>query len=222
MVAVSRRPGLSADHFVDTTLELIAAQGGSAGVNLREISRRLGCAHTNVYNYFASHEDLLWAAFARALQIYGEHLSGGLDDTLEPREYLTRVVTNLAIFPEQNPGLYRFVASDPINVARIPNDVMAVVVAMKEWLYAVVARVAPVRVDPGEAAAVANIVLAYVDGETLNLINGRVVPGEDVRGRVVANALRLFDLLIESEPVGREAAGGPPYPVLDLESRKGS
>ena len=35
----------------------------------------------------------------------------------------------------------------------------------------------------------------YIDGETLNIINGRVVPDEDPGGRVEANAIRLFGLL---------------------------
>lgn len=187
--------GLSADRFIDATLELIAEEGGSIGVNLRAISRRLGCAHTNAYNYFDSYGDLLWGAFRRALRIYGEYLIHDLDRDLESREYLQRTLVNLATFPQQNPGLYRFIASDPIDLASIPGDVMETVTAMKQWLADVVAVAAP-GTDPSEAREAADVVLAYIDGETLNLINGRAIPDEDLEGRVVANAVRLFDLLI--------------------------
>ena len=55
--------GTSAEQIVDHALALIAEKGTSRDVNLREISRRVGCAHTNIYNYFASLQDLLRAAF---------------------------------------------------------------------------------------------------------------------------------------------------------------
>lgn len=188
--------GLSADRFVDAALELIAEEGGSLDVNLRAISRRVGCAHTNAYNYFDSYADLLWAAFRRALRIYGEHLTHDLDAALPPPEYLQRTIANLASFPQQNPGLYRFIGSDPIDLATIPQDVMETVTAMKHWFADVVAAAAAPGTDPAEARQAADIVLAYIDGETLNLINGRAIPDEDLGGRVVANAVRLFELLV--------------------------
>lgn len=187
--------GLSAERFIDATLELIAAEGGSIGVNLRAVSRRLGCAHTNAYNYFDSYGELLWGAFRRALRIYGEFLIHDLDQDLEPRAYLQRTLVNLARFPQQNPGHYRFIASDPVDLASIPGDVMETVTAMKHWLADVVAAAAP-GAGHDEAREAADVMLAYIDGETLNLINGRAIPDEDLEGRMVANAVRLFDLLI--------------------------
>jgi AcrR family transcriptional regulator len=188
------RTGPTAERFVEETLSLIAERGGSHGVNLREVSRRVGCAHTNVYNYYASFDDLLWAAFRRTLRIYGEYLVNDLHDSLQPLEYFRRLVSNLVAFPLQNPGLYRFIASDPIDVEQIPRDVLETVSRMKRWLFETLEACAA-GVGASEAEESGNIILAYIDGETLNLINGRVIAGEDVRGRVVDNALRLFALL---------------------------
>lgn len=216
------RTGPTAERFIETTLTLIAEEGGSQNVNLREISRRMGCAHTNAYNYFASYEDLLWTAFHRTLRIYGEFLVHNLDDSLGPLEYLRRLVSNLATFPEENPGLYRFIASDPIDLDRIPDDTLELVSTMKTWLSEVLQSVVASDMDPDEAESVSSIVLAYIDGETLNLINDRVVPGEDVRGRIVDNALRLFRVLGENAennppPLANEAPRHP-YPALNLET----
>jgi len=214
------RTGPTAERFVTTTLSLIAAEGGSQNVNLRQVSREMGCAHTNVYNYFASYEDLLWVSFHRTLHLYGEYLVRDLDDSLDPQEYLRRLVSNLATFPEANPGLYRFIASDPIDLDRIPDHTLELVATMKTWLSEVLTSVVAPDIDADEAESVANIVLAYIDGETLNLINDRVVPGEDVRGRIVENALRLFRVLSEDTtsqsppPAGEQPRH--PYPVLDL------
>lgn len=208
-------PGSGADRFVATALTLIAEEGGSQNVNLRQIARRMGCAHTNLYNYFDSYEDLLWATFRRAVHIYADYLTRDLDDSLSPNEYLHRVVSNLAAFPVEHPGWFRFVGSDPISIDTIPADILDTVGAMKTWLFDAVQRVYEGELDPEETASVANIVLAYVDGETLNLINGRMVRGEDIRARVVTNSLRLIEALAGSAPPST-AAPEHPYPSMDL------
>ena len=156
---VRARSGAATERrFVEATLELIAEEGGSLGVNLRAISRRVGCAHTNAYNYFDSYGDLLWAAFRRALRVYGEHLTQGLDAAMPADEYLRRTVENLAAFPQENPGLYRFIGSDPIDLGSIPADVMDMVSAMKRWFAAAAEAAAAPGLHPTEARDAADIV----------------------------------------------------------------
>ena len=184
----------TADRFVEATLELIAEQGGSLNVNLREVARRIGCAHTNVYNYFDSFDDLLWTAFRRVLDDYGARLFGNLNDSLQRDEYLLRIVTNLVTYPQQDPGWYRFIGSDPIGAVDFPSDILDKVVEMKQQLFAVFRNCAP-DVDQAVVDEACDVVYAYIDGETFNLINQRVVPGEDVAGRIVGNAIRVFRLL---------------------------
>lgn len=187
-------PRPTAERFIDTTLELIAEKGGSQGVNLREVARRMGCAHTNVYNYFDSFDDLLWSAFRRVLDDYGAHWMYGLDEAQTPDNHLILLVTNLVTYPQRNPGLYRFIGSDPISAGEFPADILATVVEMKQQLFAAFRHCAP-EVDHAVVDEACDIVYAYIDGETFNLINQRVVPGEDVAGRIVDNAIRLFHLL---------------------------
>lgn len=194
-------------RFVATALQLIAEEGGSLNVNLRQISRQMGCAHTNVYNYFASYPDLLWEAFRGALRTYGACMIHDLDVSLAPEEYLRRTVVNLAAFPQDNPGLYRFIGSDPMPGDDVPEDILETVERMKRWLASVFEAASGPRLDAEEAQAATDIVLAYIDGETLNLINGRVLPSEDLRERIVTNAMRLFALLAAD---GRPEAGHRP------------
>lgn len=224
-MAAGRATRITADRFIDTMLGLIVENGGSQNVNLRQISRRIGCAHTNCYNYFASYDDLRWAAFRRALRHYGEHLVHDLDASLAPNVFVNRLVTNLATYPEENQGLYRFIASDPIDLASIPDDILVSVTAMKAWLFQVIAVAYAPDLGAMEVERRANIVLAYIDGETLNLINGRVVPGEDVKGRLVENAMHLIEELGASVSSGSEAADEPTmpprYPALDLSGIEG-
>ncbi len=187
----------TADRFIDTTLELIAEKGGSQDVNLREVARRMGCAHTNVYNYFSSFGDLLWASFRRVLDDYEAHLFSEVDDSLSGEELLRRVITRLVAYPQLHPGWYRFIGSDPISAGDFPTDILQRVVDMKQQLFATFRRCAP-DTDPAVADEACNIIYAYIDGETFNLINERVVPGEDVAGRIVNNSLHLFEVLTKT------------------------
>lgn len=219
---MSRAPEVAStsDRFVEATLDLIAELGGSGSVNLRQISRRVGCAHTNVYNYFASYSDLLWETFRSTLAVYGEWLTRELDRSLSREDYFTRLLTNFATFPQAQPGLYRFIASDRMPTDDIPEDILAAVGGMKEWLAATVASISDVRLTAEQATIVADVVLAYLDGETLNLINDRVVPGEEIAARIVDNALRIHRLLVEDVAAnGGSSASKPaaaPYPTLDV------
>ena len=67
-----------------------------------------------------------------------------------------------------------------------------------------------------------DFVLSYLDGEVFNLINGRVLPGEDIAGRVVDNLEHLFGILTASQHNGLELSddsGGPEvttYPKLEV------
>ena len=209
---MSRVEGPTAERFVETTLDLIAEEGGSLNVNLRQISRRLGFAHTNLYNYFDSYQELLWAAFREGLDIYAEHLIRDISGGMTPEDYVRQVLSNLASFPEEHTGLYRLIGSDPIDVDAIPEDILETVSHMKGWLIEVLSAASGSTLDSAEAATAADIVLAYIDGETLNLINGRVIPTEDLRGRIVSNAMRLFTLLAEDDGHGVAEASDLPDP----------
>ena len=56
ILKVKKQVNLTRDKFILETLALIREKGGSKNVNLREISKRVGCAHTNAYNYFDGFE----------------------------------------------------------------------------------------------------------------------------------------------------------------------
>ena len=196
---MQRRTGPTADRFIETLVDLIAEKGGSVGVNLREIARRMGIGHTNLYNYFDTFDDLLWAGQRRVLDDYAAWWFRDLDESLPRAEYLQRLVTNLVTYPQQKPGLYRFISTDPIGSTGFPSEILDAVVPMKQQLLTAFARCAP---EAGRAVTdrACDMVYAYIDGEILNLINNRVVPGEDIASRVVDNAVYLFELLTTTTP----------------------
>jgi AcrR family transcriptional regulator len=218
---MSRRTstGPTTQRFVEETLGLIAEKGGSRDVNLREVCRRVGCAHTNAYNYFGSFQDLLWATFGEGLDRYAQAIGAGLDQPLGPRDWYRQLITNLVEFAVHNPGLHRFLGSDPLPLDSIPDELLAAIDRLKGSFVTSIAALCGPRLDAREVQEMAAILLTYLDGETLNLINGRFLPGEDIVARVVDNAERLFTLLSATGSDGIDLAQRtdvfvPPAPGL--------
>lgn len=212
VVIKTRRTGETADRFIRATIELIEERGGSQNVNLREVARRVGIAHTNVYHYFDGLTGLMWETLRRAVVVYATALSDGLRDDLPPFEYFRKFVENMVAFPQEHPGLHRFVSSDPIEDG-IPQDIVAMVAGLKQWADDVISACAP-GVSAEVAADTCNIIVAYIGGESLNLINDRFLPGEDLPRRTVDYSLRLFTLLTGFD--GTSSVEPPAYPRLIL------
>lgn len=189
------RSGPTADRYIEATLALIAERGGSTQVNLREISRRIGCAHTNAYNYFEDLEDLLLHALRLVIRQYGEAITSGLDSNLSGHAFFRRMVRNMIEWSIQNPGLHRFISSDPLDPEQLPTDIIETVVLIKKWVAQVLEVLAGGRLNEQGLTRMVDVILGYLDGEVFNLINGRFLPGEDIAGRVIDNIERLFELL---------------------------
>jgi len=185
----------TAERFIIEAMGLIEEKNGSIGVNLREISKRVGCAHTNAYNYFESFADLMWYAFDRTLEKYLNTIITGLDNKLSGYQYFKKLVNNLLRFALENPGLYRFISSDPLDIKNIPEDVLQKVTKMKYYFIEVITMLTRNRIPKKDAENVANIILSYLDGETFNLINERYLPEDKIEKRIVSNTILLFSKL---------------------------
>ena len=194
-MTVKKKAGTTADEFVKATLEMIEDKGGSRDVNLRAVSRAIGCAHTNVYNYFEDFNALLWSAYREAIRIYGAHLVRELEEATTDRDYVERVLRNLATFSVDRPGLYRFINTDPLSIDDMPGDIMDYIGSLRDWFIQVIRLSIDGDVTEQQADDSASILIAYVSGEATDLINGRMLPGEDIAGRMVGNALRLYRLM---------------------------
>lgn len=54
-------------RILENAAALLCERGGAAGINLREVAKRTGCAHTNIYNYFPTLEHLKWRLLEESL-----------------------------------------------------------------------------------------------------------------------------------------------------------
>jgi len=87
--------------IVNKALEIVESTEGLGSFNMRNLARELGCAHTNIYNYFDSFNSLLWAVAANAMRRMSEFIF--VENTLE--DFMSRYVD----FAFEHSGLYRLI-----------------------------------------------------------------------------------------------------------------
>ncbi|HOO31494.1 MAG TPA: TetR/AcrR family transcriptional regulator [Thermotogota bacterium] len=86
---------------MEKTLELIKRQEGASQLNLRKIAKELECAHTNIYNYFSSYNDLIWSAAAEAMM--------RLSNEMFEEETVEGFVRRYVSFAFENKGYYKLI-----------------------------------------------------------------------------------------------------------------
>lgn len=188
-------------RIVEATLALIVRNGGCRGVNLRQIGSRARCAHTNAYNYFASLEELFWAALLWALELQFADTEMALAAPESAEAPLRTLLEGQVVYAEENPALYRLFWLEPLS-GQPPPEVLQRLDAMRSlWVRCLGAHLASLgaRVDPAWAA---QIVHGYFHGEVCKLVGrSAFVPSSpDNRQRIVANTLTLAALLAPGRP----------------------
>ncbi len=194
--------------YVETMLELILEKGGLTDVNLRMVSKRIGCAHTNAYNYFDGYEGLIYAAYDRALVLYGEAVVKGLDEIEDGGAYFLTFINNIIQFALDNPGYYRFIGSDAFNLAGLSATTIQKAIELKTFFLDVFYAVTQPNLDREESDQNANILMSYIDGELFNIINMRAFPEEDTANRIITNTIKLMKLFTLKDGEGIDLEKG--------------
>lgn len=182
------------DKYIEAMLELIAEKGGLSEVNLRMVSKKVGCAHTNAYNYFNGYNGLIYAAYDKALDIYGFAVIEGLDQVESGGHYFTLFINNIIKFALNNPGYYRFIGSDSFEIQGLSPKTINKAIELKTFFLDAFYAITKPVLDKEESDVDANILMSYIDGELFNIINKRAFPDERVSERIIENTLRLVEL----------------------------
>lgn len=161
------------ERLVAAALKLIEEQGGLRGVNLRQVAKAAGCAHTNVYNYYADFEALLWEVFDRigelSLAYSAQRLPAG-GGKADRAQQLFGVMIDFAL---EHPGWYRCLWSEPLS-GRPPKKLIDNRRKQHDALAARLAEGQPNPLNPEQADRLFAILFSYVHGAILLMINGRI------------------------------------------------
>jgi AcrR family transcriptional regulator len=185
--------------YIEATLESIAEHGGLTGVNLAIISKKLGYAHTNAYNYFQGFEGLVFAAFDEAIVRYGNSVIRELDLIDDGYQYVLQFVKNIIDFALNNPGYYRFIGSDDFNISGLSHSTIEKVIQLKQFFLDVIYSVTKSSISRAESDDDANILMSYLDGELFNIINKRAFSDDQTEIRMINNTMRLLKLFTSKD-----------------------
>lgn len=200
----------TSEKFILAMLELIDETGGLTGVNLRMVSKRIGCAHTNAYNYFEGYDGLIFAAYDRAIILYGQEVVKGLEDIDDCGIYFITFIKNIINFALSHPGYYRFIGSDTFNVSGLASETIKKVIALKAFFLDTVYSVCQSNLTREASDKAANILMSYLDGELFNIINHRSFPDDQTETRMITNSIELINLFTSTTANGIDVTKASP------------
>lgn len=119
------RKGITKEQVINKALELMRDKEDIRSVNLRVIAREVGCAHTNLYNYFSSLDDLLRETYIEILErfsiILKENISKIEDYQLKLKIFFTKIID----FYLDNKGWFRLIWVEKIGGDKDANYIAA-------------------------------------------------------------------------------------------------
>ncbi|MCX7710222.1 MAG: TetR/AcrR family transcriptional regulator [Clostridia bacterium] len=192
--------------LIEITLTLIDEHRGVRGVTLREITRKAGCKHTNVYNYFESFEELLWSSLAEVVNQNMEFTNQRMCECIEQEKLLIKFTESQIEFAASHPGLYQFMWVESLS-GTPPAAVRKVIHSPYLHFFELMKKTIAIDICDREIQQIADIIHGYMHGEICKLINGRYFgkTKESYSQYIVENVIRIFSSLI---PKNQNINGG--------------
>jgi AcrR family transcriptional regulator len=195
---------ITKEQIIETGLDLIKDKSDIRSVNLREIARVLGCAHTNLYNYFPSYNDLLWEAHMEIENRFIEKIALELVHVKDDRLKLHQFFFCLAELYIDHKGWFRLAWLDHIDDVwpqkdkAVTEKVVNTMVEMLESTWLSIYAHSPTR---ERIHSVLHDVHCYIVGEVSNFINGRglIQDSEMLKRHIAETAVIFFTLVLREE-----------------------
>jgi AcrR family transcriptional regulator len=184
--------------IIETALRLIDEKQGIKEVTLRDIAKEIGCAHTNLYNYFGSLDEIFWESLSALLSRMMEYSSVGDSEEQQGENKIYLTIAKVIDFFMEHPGWYRFMWFDSLGGR--PSQELARSIHRPGEGFVTLVKMANSDIDDEKAKQVANILHSYFHGEFCKWINNRgLVEGdkEGTKAMILSNVKTLYKLLIQ-------------------------
>lgn len=106
---------LDQNKIVASAIYLMILEGPNA-VSFRSVARSIGCAHTNIYNFFKDSESLFRACGQVILQKLQELLKDNLSQSRSKKEKLRSLYTTYIQFYLKHPGWFQLIWTYPVQL----------------------------------------------------------------------------------------------------------
>ncbi|SNS88564.1 transcriptional regulator, TetR family [Anaerovirgula multivorans] len=201
---MEKKKSISREQIIKTTLNLLHDKKELRGVNLREIARTLGCAHTNLYNYFPSFTDLLWATHTALQEVFMMKLKDNLSSATTAEMKLKYFFNTFLQVYLDNTGWFRLAWLEYIGEDRPESDVAATKAASEElnqYVLDIWQELSESKVDNKKVSETMHNTHCYIIGEVSNYISGRgLIENEaEFKNHVVSQAIKILTLCLREE-----------------------
>ena len=195
---------ISKDQILDTTIEIIRYKKNLDDVNLRGIAREIGCAHTNIYNYFSSYTDLLWAANERLEKKLIVLLKKKLSGDMEYEKKVEEVFETIAGIYLDNEGWFRFIWLYHIGDIRpeshidstneVVEDLIEILEGISEVLW-------NIKLPREKFFGIIHTIHCYIIGEITNYISERRIIEDrgKLKEHIAVRSKEMLSLYVKEE-----------------------
>jgi AcrR family transcriptional regulator len=197
------KKNITKEQIVETALELMRNKSDLRGLNLREIARTLGCAHTNLYNFFHSYNDLLWETHTVIQEIFMKMLTKKLDkaNTAERRlSYFFEAFVELYL---DNKGWFRLAWHEYIEGDRPQGDIETTEATNKmlnQHISDIWKEIYGEYPNADSTKRVLHNTHCYIVGEISNYLLGRALISNEaeLKAYITREAISMFRLCLAS------------------------
>ena len=179
------KQNISKEIIINKTLELIEEKQSIQKINLRKIAKELNCAHTNLYNYFSSYNDLLWNALAESIKI--------MNQSIFTEKSLENIIDSFIQFSIDHKGLYRLIWYERID-GEVPGEIKELLLEPQRKTYE---NLKDKYENWDEVSNRIQVSLAYVHGEITIMINNRNMGNNSDekywKQKIKKNAINIFN-----------------------------
>ena len=195
--------GITKENIVNITLELIRDKENIRSVNLREIARALGCAHTNLYNHFPDLDGILWSALDEVAARSVDFILAGMDAIETPDGKLEHFYKQLMDFYIGNRGWFRLFWVEKLQGKRPDNNKSLTEITVKKYvqlLAILFETLYQVKLADEQVMYVFHTVHCYMYGEVSIFISGRGLISDEKKFKehVLRECIKLSRLLVLS------------------------
>ncbi|MEQ8156455.1 MAG: TetR/AcrR family transcriptional regulator [Clostridiaceae bacterium] len=191
--------------IIETTLGLIEEKRGTKDVNLREIAKNIGCAHTNLYNYFNSLDDIFWEALGQVMLKMIDYVDTNLADVKDPEEKFYLMLSNIIDFSMEHPGWYKLIWFESIS-GKPSFEVNEMLSKPRKGFNAILLEACNNKISEEKVNLTSEIILTYLHGELSKWINhrGERQSKEETKMKILSNLKLLIKSLIKGKVLSYE------------------
>lgn len=188
---------VSKEIILEATLSLIDKNEGIKNVTLRDIAKKIGCAHTNLYNYFSSLDEIFWESLGQVLLMMMDYSSKGLSNEKDDEGRFFLILSNLIDFSMEHPGWYKFIWFE--SIGGNPSPEVTKILHKPGEGFSEFIKAGNNNISNEKANLIGDMLHSYLHGELCKWINNRTFTNrrEETKIMILSNLKHLYKLLIQ-------------------------